>query len=174
MAQKQEEFQPGALLHAVLVGVFRARGTTYDRWCKANGVTQGNPRLIPSSRPFQRSGRAPVRLLDGSAPAPAPTPDAKVVKPVFGGKAKAATPDATLKAVQDGIAIDLAARRAPVEEVESDRDIFRRWLELDRAIAAGSPTTPDQRRWHASYQQTPGYRTQRMFWDDLGDALFSG
>lgn len=144
----------------------RTHARARSAWLKAERAAAAAHRVYTAA---QLGG-----MLDGSAPAPAPTPDAKVVKPVFGGKAKAATPDATLKAVQDGIAIDLAARRAPVEEVESDRDIFRRWLELDRAIAAGIPTTPDQRRWHASYQQTPGYRTQRMFWDDLGDALFSG
>lgn len=114
-------------------------------------------------------------MLDGSAPDPAPKPDAKVVKPVFGGKVRPAGADATLRAVQEGIAIDLAARRAvPDDEAETDRERFRRALDLERLIEGGGTTTADQRRWLASYQHTPEYRTQRMFWEDLGDALFSG
>lgn len=114
-------------------------------------------------------------MLDGAAPDPTPKPDAKVVKPVFGGKAKAAGPDATLRAVQEGLAIDLSARR-PVadEEAETERERFKRALDLERLIDGGGKATADQRRWLASYQQTPEYRTQRMFWEDLGDALFSG
>jgi putative transposase len=114
-------------------------------------------------------------LLDGAAPEPGVKPDAKVVKPVFGGHAKPVAADTTLRAVQEGIAIDLAARR-PVadEEAETERERFKRALDLERLVAGGGKATPDQRRWLASYQQTPEYRTQRMFWDDLGDALFSG
>jgi putative transposase len=115
------------------------------------------------------------KMLDGSVPDPTPKPAAKVVKPVFGGHAKPVAADTTLRAVQEGIAIDLAARR-PVadEEAETERERFKRALDLERLVAGGGKATPDQRRWLASYHQTPEYRTQRMFWDDLGDALFSG
>lgn len=44
MAQKNPEFQPGAILHEVIVGAFRARGTTFEGWCKENGLSPSNGR----------------------------------------------------------------------------------------------------------------------------------
>lgn len=44
MSQKDPEFQPGAILHEVLVGAFRARGTSFEGWCNENGITPGNAR----------------------------------------------------------------------------------------------------------------------------------
>lgn len=44
MAQKDPEFQPGAILHEVIVGAFRARGTTFEGWCGENGLTPTNGR----------------------------------------------------------------------------------------------------------------------------------
>ncbi|MFN3973449.1 MAG: hypothetical protein ACK4L4_19195 [Gemmobacter sp.] len=44
MAQKNPEFQPGAILHEVIVGAFRARGLTFEGWCAENGMTPTNGR----------------------------------------------------------------------------------------------------------------------------------
>ncbi|MDP2737519.1 MAG: hypothetical protein Q8O82_02145 [Pseudorhodobacter sp.] len=44
MTQKPFEFQPGAILHDVVVGAFRARGTSFDVWCQTNGMTPSNGR----------------------------------------------------------------------------------------------------------------------------------
>jgi hypothetical protein len=44
MTQNLPEFQPGAILHEVIVGAFRARGTTFEGWCQENGMTPTNGR----------------------------------------------------------------------------------------------------------------------------------
>lgn len=44
MSRKVIEFQPGAILHEVIVGAFRARGMTFEGWCKDNGLTAANGR----------------------------------------------------------------------------------------------------------------------------------
>lgn len=44
MPSNKVDFQPGSILADVLVGAFRVSGTTFDQWCHANGVTQGNAR----------------------------------------------------------------------------------------------------------------------------------
>ena len=44
MSRNLPEFQPGAILHEVIVGAFRARGLTFEGWCKANGLTPANGR----------------------------------------------------------------------------------------------------------------------------------
>ena len=44
MARKPPEFQPGLVLHEVISGAFRARGTSLEAWCKENGLTPMNVR----------------------------------------------------------------------------------------------------------------------------------
>lgn len=44
MSRKPLEFQPGAILHDVLIGAFRAQGSTFDGWCKENGLSPMNVR----------------------------------------------------------------------------------------------------------------------------------
>ena len=44
MSRKPLEFQPGAILHDVLIGAFRAQGRTFDGWCKENGYSPMNVR----------------------------------------------------------------------------------------------------------------------------------
>lgn len=44
MTPRTEEFQPGAILHEVIVGAFRARGLTFEGWCQKNGITPANGR----------------------------------------------------------------------------------------------------------------------------------
>jgi methylmalonyl-CoA mutase cobalamin-binding subunit len=42
---KNKIFQPGAILHEVIVGAFRAKGTSFDAWCTQNGVNRSTARL---------------------------------------------------------------------------------------------------------------------------------
>lgn len=44
MARKPPEFQSGLMLHEVISGAFRARGTSFEAWCKENGLTPLNVR----------------------------------------------------------------------------------------------------------------------------------
>ena len=44
MSRKPPEFQPGLILLDVLSGAFRARGTTFEGWCKANDLGTMNVR----------------------------------------------------------------------------------------------------------------------------------
>lgn len=44
MPRKSLEFQPGAILHDVLIGAFRAQGRTFDGWCKENSLSPMNVR----------------------------------------------------------------------------------------------------------------------------------
>ena len=44
MSRKIVEFQPGLILLDVLSGAFRASGTTFDGWCRANGFSTMNVR----------------------------------------------------------------------------------------------------------------------------------
>lgn len=40
MAEKPVNFQPGVILHAVIIGAFRMKGLTLHHWCKEQGVHQ--------------------------------------------------------------------------------------------------------------------------------------
>ena len=44
MARKLQEFQQGIILLDAMVGAFRARGTTFEAFCKANGYASMNLR----------------------------------------------------------------------------------------------------------------------------------
>ncbi len=35
-----EHFQPGIILHEVVIGCFKASGVSLHRWCKENGISQ--------------------------------------------------------------------------------------------------------------------------------------
>lgn len=124
--------------------------------------------------------------LDGISDTPAPKPEAKVVRAQFG---KPATPEAiarpsgsppidpaTLERIQAGVVANLDAARAgkgatPTAE-ETARDRFKRALDIERRLAAGEPVTRDQERWLSVFQNTSEYRSERLLWDDFGDAIF--
>ncbi|MFI0477435.1 hypothetical protein [Paracoccus jiaweipingae] len=52
MTQHEYNFQPGAVLHAAIIGAFRANGSSFERWCKDNGVlpTVGRQATFGQSR----------------------------------------------------------------------------------------------------------------------------
>ena len=114
-------------------------------------------------------------------------PEAKVVRAVFGtatgrpaaemspdGSAAGSGGDAVARA-QASMVADLAARRGVVVALareETQRERFRRALDLERRLEAGEAVTPEQQRWLSVYQTQPEYRAERLLWDDLGDAIF--
>lgn len=114
-----------------------------------------------------------------AAAPPVPAPEAKVVRAVF-GKSTSVPPAAD--APEGGAVIaDLAARRGvravdPAEDT-SPRGLFRRALEMERAVERGEVLAVEQARWLVSFQKTQDYRAERMAWEDLGgeaggDAIF--
>ncbi|QYK42834.1 MAG: Mu transposase C-terminal domain-containing protein [Paracoccaceae bacterium] len=124
-------------------------------------------------------------ILDATAPAPASPPDAKVVRPVFGQPAAvperpAAPPagapvSADVARHQAAIIADLSARRAPVATApaeETDRERFRRALDLERREATGEVLTIEQARWLAAFQASSAYQAERLLWRDYGDEIF--
>lgn len=114
--------------------------------------------------------------LDATAPGdPVPAPEAKVVRGLFKAARRApseAVAQPGLEAAQAVVIADLSARRAAPVATEAPRDRFGRALELERAIEAGNPVTPEQAHWLRVYQLTPEYRAERMLWSDFGDAYF--
>lgn len=117
------------------------------------------------------------RLLDEAAPTAAPAPEAKVVRPVFGGKAsprQTAPREETPReaAIHAAVVADLTARRPAPEADESPRQRFKRALDLEKAIEGGATVTDGQREWLRAYQNSPEYRGEMVLYRDFGDAMF--
>jgi putative transposase len=118
------------------------------------------------------------RALDAIAPPPASAPEAKVVRPVFGGprpdpRALAAPePSPDQDRIHAAVIADITARRAEQVVEEAPRQRFQRALQLERALSAGEDLTRDQRHWLADYQSTSEYRGERIVWSKFGDAIF--
>lgn len=67
MSRKFPEFQPGAILHEVIVGAFRARGLTFEGWLKDNGLTPSNGRNATFGQSRGDTGRANLeRIIDAA------------------------------------------------------------------------------------------------------------
>lgn len=121
------------------------------------------------------------QTLDELEPTAAPQVEAKVVRGNF-GKALAASRSArggqpdTLSADELERAravVDITTRQQPPKDPEeTDRERFRRALELERALEAGQPVTPEQQRWLSMFQTTSAYRAERRMYADYGDEIF--
>ena len=105
------------------------------------------------------------RRLDAVRPdpddKPAP-PDAKVVQLVPPSKRKRAASEEAQAAPDAAEVAQLAAAfqaRRKSKEREDPRALFARALELEDSQAQGSPLTPAQASWLASYQTTPDYQS---------------
>ncbi|WP_200833979.1 transposase domain-containing protein, partial [Tabrizicola flagellatus] len=122
--------------------------------------------------------------LDGIAAEPAMKPEAKVVRAEFGkpprqpstrpGGSPPIDKD-TFDRIEAGVVASLDAARAgkPRDAAEETaRDRFRRALEIERKLAAGETVTRDQERWLSVFRNTSEYRSERLLWDDFGDAIF--
>lgn len=67
MAQNIPEFQPGSILHEVIVGAFRAHGMTFEGWCKENGLTPMNGRNATFGQSRGPTGRKNLeRIIEGA------------------------------------------------------------------------------------------------------------
>lgn len=155
----------------------RMTARAYRGWLKAQKAEVDAHRVWKASE----IGTA----LDGLSQTPAPTVEAKVVKPVFGkpvpdapARPSGSPPidDATFERIQAGVVANLDAARAgkgPVPAAEETaRDRFKRALDIKRRMEAGQPVTRDQERWLSVFQNTSEYRAERLLWDDFGDAIF--
>ena len=67
MARNDPEPQPGAILHEVIVGAFRARGLTFEGWCIANGITPANGRNATFGQSRGAIGRENLRRIIDAA-----------------------------------------------------------------------------------------------------------
>lgn len=67
MSRTQPEFQPGAILHEVIVGAFRSRGTTFEGWAKENGLTPMNARNATFGQSRGEVGRANLERIINAA-----------------------------------------------------------------------------------------------------------
>lgn len=61
MPVKNKMFQPGAVLHEVIVGAFRSAGTSFEAWCNQNGVHTSTARMATYGQSGGDKGQA---LLD--------------------------------------------------------------------------------------------------------------
>lgn len=122
------------------------------------------------------------QTLDELQAAVAPKPEAKVVRPTFGkpaakAKVSRATQPAGVSAeelsrAQDRVVADLAARRAPKPAEETDRERFRRALQIEDALKAGEAVTPEQQRWASMFLASPPGKAERQLWDQYGNEIF--
>lgn len=155
----------------------RIHARARSAWLKAQKAEVAAHRVFKASELGQ--------MLDAVATIPTPAVEAKVVRAQFGkpvpeapARPSGSPPieQATFDRIQAGVVANLDAARAgkamaPAAE-ETARDRFRRALDLERAIAAGEPVTHDQQRMLSAYQNTSEYRSERLLWDDFGDAIF--
>lgn len=61
MSAKDKMFQPGAVLHEVIVGAFRSAGTSFEAWCNEQGVHTSTARTATYGQSGGDKGQA---LLD--------------------------------------------------------------------------------------------------------------
>ncbi|NIZ13937.1 hypothetical protein [Phaeobacter sp. HF9A] len=61
MPKCSKPYQPGAVLHSVIVGALRASGSSFEAWCKQNGVKPATARTATYG---QSGGETGAALLD--------------------------------------------------------------------------------------------------------------
>lgn len=65
MSDIEREFQPGHILHNVIIGAFRAKGSTFQAWCETNEVSQATARNCTYGQNSGPKGRAMLdRIID--------------------------------------------------------------------------------------------------------------
>ena len=112
--------------------------------------------------------------MGGNTPAAEP-PSAQVVR-IMPDVARARTPgdaqpDPAIEAEHRALVADFEARRRDRQapDTQSDKELFFRALDLERAKAGGERLTDDQARWLISYQQTAAYKGWRDMLDAFGE-----
>ncbi|KJZ21851.1 hypothetical protein [Tritonibacter mobilis] len=67
MPNFRKPFQPGAILHEVIVGAFRSAGTSFEVWCKENGVHPSTARTATYGQSGGAQGRALLKRIISAA-----------------------------------------------------------------------------------------------------------
>lgn len=67
IGQRYDSYEPGAVLHDAIVGTFRARGMSMDRWCRENDIPASIARHSTYGVSRSGKGRATLeRIIDGA------------------------------------------------------------------------------------------------------------
>ena len=67
MAFQNKMFQPGAVLHEVIVGAFRSAGTSFEAWCAENRVHPSTARNATYGQSGgDRGGDLRERIIDAA------------------------------------------------------------------------------------------------------------
>lgn len=67
MAFQNKMFQPGAILHEVIAGALRSSGSSFEEWCRDNGVHPGTARNATYGQSAGERGLAlRNRLIDAA------------------------------------------------------------------------------------------------------------
>jgi len=62
-------FQPGVILHEVIAGALRSKGTSFDAWCKANDVHRTTARQATYGQSGGDRGKKLLqRMIDDAGP----------------------------------------------------------------------------------------------------------
>ena len=62
-------YQPGAILHAAIVGAFKTRGASFESWCAENEVAPNSARSATYGQSKGPIGRAILaRLIEAAGP----------------------------------------------------------------------------------------------------------
>jgi len=137
-------------------------------WLKAERERLAAHRALDAAELAERG--APV------LPPEAPRPEAKVVRLVQGPAPRRPAPEPVDDAAHAAFVADFeaaAARRQQPETTDDPRALFARSLEMEATLRDGGTLTRDQRRWLASYQSTPDYRTWSALYAEHGSDVLS-
>lgn len=63
MSKFSKPYQPGAILHEVIVGAFRASGTSFEAWCKNSGIHPSTARTATYGQSGGTQGRALLKRI---------------------------------------------------------------------------------------------------------------
>jgi hypothetical protein len=67
---KNKMFQPGTILHEVIVGAFRAKGTSFRAWCDQNGINYSTARLATFGQSGGERGKELLNsMIEDAGPA---------------------------------------------------------------------------------------------------------
>ncbi|WP_049641792.1 hypothetical protein [Candidatus Rhodobacter oscarellae] len=67
MSVKNKMFQPGAVLHEVIVGAFRSAGTSFEAWCKQNNIHTSTARMATYGQSGGDKGQALLNQIIDAA-----------------------------------------------------------------------------------------------------------
>ncbi|MFC4216010.1 hypothetical protein ACFP4H_16905 [Pseudophaeobacter arcticus] len=67
MTKQDKIFQPGTILHEVIVGAFRSSGSSFEAWCRTNDVKPSTARTATYGQAGGEVGSAMLeRIIDAA------------------------------------------------------------------------------------------------------------